>query len=72
VIQALQDESDLVQRVAYLLLRERTQPEVRKALREFNFYRFMTCLRTIKGGENIAISSDGEALLISEVRQFEW
>ena len=62
VIQALQDESDLVQRVAYLLLRERTQPEVRKVLREFNFYRFMTCLRTIKGGENIAISADGEAI----------
>jgi WD40 repeat protein len=48
--------------VAYLLLRERTQPEVRKVLREFNFYRFMTCLRTIKGGENIAISADGEAI----------
>jgi COMPASS component SWD3 len=62
VIQALQDESDLVQRVAYLLLRERAQPEVRKALRAFNFYRFMTCLRTIKGGENLAISPDGEAL----------
>jgi len=62
VIQALQDESDSVQRVAYLLLRERTQPEVPKALREFNFYRFMKCLRTIKGGENLAISLDGEAL----------
>ncbi len=62
VIQSLQDESDTVRRVAYLLLRESTQPEVRKALREFNFYRFMTCIRTIKGGENIAISSDGEAL----------
>ena len=62
VIQSLRDESDTVQRVAYLLLRESTQPEVRKALREFNFYRFMTCIRTIKGGENIAISSDGEAL----------
>lgn len=62
VIQALQDESDLVQRVAYLLLREKTQPEVRKSLREFNFYRFMTCLNTVKGGENIAISPDGEAI----------
>jgi len=60
VIQALQDESDAVQRVAYLLLREKTQPEVRQALREFNFYRFITCLRTLKGGENIALSSDGE------------
>jgi len=62
VIPALQDESDFVQRVAYLLLREKTQPEVRKALRDFDFYRFMTCLRTIKGGENIAISSDGDAI----------
>jgi WD40 repeat protein len=62
VIQSLQDEVDTVQRVAYLLLRESRQPEVRKALQEFNFYRFMTCIRTIKGGENIAISSDGEAL----------
>lgn len=61
VIRALQDESDSVQREAYMLLREKTQPEVRKALREFNFYRFMTCLRTVKGGENIAISRDGEA-----------
>jgi WD40 repeat protein len=62
VIQALQDESDTVQRVAYLLLRDRTQPEVRKALRQFNLYRFMTCLCTVKGGENIAISPDGEAI----------
>ncbi len=61
VIQSLQDESNSVQREAYLLLREKTPPEVRPALREFNFYRFMTCLRTIKGGENIAISPDGEA-----------
>jgi WD40 repeat protein len=62
VIQALQDESDAVQQVAYVLLRERTHPDVRKALREFNFYRFMTCLRTVKGGENMALSSDGEAI----------
>ncbi len=62
VIQALQDESDLVQRVAYLLVREKTRPEVRKALREFNFYRLMTCIRTVKGGDNIAISPDGEAI----------
>ena len=34
VIQALKDESDLVQRVAYLLLRERIDPEVRQALNE--------------------------------------
>jgi COMPASS component SWD3 len=61
VIQSLQDESDWVQRVAYLLLREKTQPEVREVLRDFNFYRFMSCLRTIKGGENNAISPDGEA-----------
>ncbi len=62
VIQALQDESDAMQRVAYLLLREKTQPEVRTALREFNFYRFMTCLRTVRGGENIALSPDGETI----------
>jgi WD40 repeat protein len=51
-----------VQRVAYLLVREKTRPEVRKALREFNFYRLMTCIRTVKGGDNIAISPDGEAI----------
>jgi WD40 repeat protein len=62
VIQSLQDESEFMQREAYLLLRDRTKPEVRKALREFNFYRLMTCIRTIKGGENIAISSDGETI----------
>ncbi|HAA29778.1 MAG TPA: WD40 repeat domain-containing protein, partial [Cyanobacteria bacterium UBA8553] len=62
VIQALQDESDVVQRVAYLLLRDRTKPDVRKALREFNIYRFMSCLHTVKGGETMAISPDGEAI----------
>lgn len=62
VIQALQDESEVMQRGAYLLLRDRTKPEVRKALREFNFYRFISCLRTVKGGETMAISPDREAI----------
>lgn len=62
VIQALKDESDLVQRVAYLLLRESTDPEVRKALHSFNPYRFFECLRTLKGSVTTAISPDGQTV----------
>ncbi len=62
VIQALQDESDLVQRVAYLLLWERTDPEVQKSLHSFNHYRFFDCLRTLKGSASIAISPDSQTI----------
>ncbi|MFB2969419.1 WD40 repeat domain-containing protein [Aerosakkonema sp. BLCC-F183] len=64
VNKALYDESDLVQRSAYLMLRGRTTAEVRKALQRFNFYRFFECLRTLKGGTQVAISSDGETAAI--------
>ncbi|HAZ48040.1 MAG TPA: WD40 repeat domain-containing protein [Cyanobacteria bacterium UBA11369] len=59
-IKALQDESELVQKTAYLQLRERKEEEVRQALRQFNYYRFFECLRTVKAGEQIALNSTGE------------
>lgn len=59
-IKALADESELVQKTAYLQLRERKEEAVRQALRKFNYYRFFECLRTVKAGEQIAINSNGE------------
>ena len=58
-IKALEDEAELVQKTAYLQLRERKEPEVREVLRSLNFYRFFECLDTIKAGEQITLSSTG-------------
>jgi COMPASS component SWD3 len=59
-IKALQDESELVQKTAYLQLRGRKEEAVRQALRQFNYYRFFECLRTVKAGEQITLNSNGE------------
>ncbi|MCL1473617.1 WD40 repeat domain-containing protein [Argonema antarcticum] len=64
VIQALLDESEMVKRSAYLLLRQHPNPEVRKALQSYNFYRFFDCLRTLKGGTEISISPDSETVAV--------
>jgi WD40 repeat protein len=76
VIQALQDSSEQVQKLAYKLLRDRKEPEVQQALAEFNPYRFFEPLRYfepryIEGKEylgwlkNIVISTDGQTVAAS-------
>lgn len=59
-IKALEDEAELVQKTAYLQLRQRKEEAVKQALTTFNFYRFFTCLRTVKAGEQITLNSTGE------------
>jgi WD40 repeat protein len=66
VIEALKDESGLVQRTAYLLLWQRQELRVQQALREFNPYRFFECLHILSGHSDTAgcltISSNGQTL----------
>ena len=59
-IQALLDPALEVQRVAYLVLRQRTESLVSKALKDFVPYKLFDCIRTIKTGTNVAISPGGE------------
>ena len=59
-IQALLDPALEVQRVAYLVLRERTESLVCQALKDFVPYKLFDCIRTIKTGTNVAISPGGE------------
>lgn len=66
VIRALQDESRQVRREAYLLLRERSEQEVRRALQKFNPYQLLRCAQTLryhtKAVNSIAFSPDGQIL----------
>ena len=59
-IQALLDPALEVQRVAYLVLRQRTESLVGQALKDFVPYKLFDCIRTIKTGTNVAISPGGE------------
>lgn len=59
-IQALLDPAAEVQRVAYLILRQRTEPVVREALKQFVPYKLFDCIRTVKTGTNVAISPGGD------------
>ena len=70
VIGALQNESVQVEKTAYLLLRERPEPEpgVKYALRNYTPWRLLTCLRTLighSGGSvgSVVISPDGQTLV---------
>ncbi len=72
VIGGLQDESVQIEKTAYLLLRERTEPRVKQALREYSPCRFFECLHTLSihsvGSINsIAILPDGKTI-VSESR----
>ncbi|MEG4326810.1 WD40 repeat domain-containing protein [Microcoleus sp. herbarium5] len=58
-IEALLDPAPEVQRVAYLMLRSRTEPLVSQALKEFVPYKLFDCIRTVKTGTNVAISPGG-------------
>ncbi len=59
-IEALIDPAPEVQRVAYLILRQRTEPLVREALKQFVPYQLFDCIRTVKTGTNVAISPGGD------------
>ncbi|MEG3861650.1 WD40 repeat domain-containing protein [Microcoleus sp. herbarium12] len=59
-IAALLDPAPEVQRVAYSLLRQRTEPFVRQALTKFVPYGLFDCIRTVKIGTNVAISPAGD------------
>lgn len=59
-IEALLDPAAEVQRVAYLILRSRTEPLVRQALKDFVPYKLFDCIRSVKTGTNLAISPGGD------------
>ncbi|MEG4057117.1 MULTISPECIES: WD40 repeat domain-containing protein [unclassified Microcoleus] len=59
-IEALLDPAAEVQRVAYLILRSRTEPLVSQALKDFVPYKLFDCIRTVKTGTNVAISPGGD------------
>jgi WD40 repeat protein len=74
LIGALQDESVQVEKTAYLLLRERAEPRVKQALRDYP-WRFFECLRTlaqpsgsyfkqryVQYVQYVAISRDGQTV----------
>ena len=67
VIEALQDESEEIQRTAYRLLRSKTEPQIKQALQQFNNWKRMRCLRTLGGHSDrissVAISPDSKTLV---------
>ncbi|OLP18236.1 hypothetical protein BST81_11805 [Leptolyngbya sp. 'hensonii'] len=66
LILALQDESPVVQRAAYRLLRDRSEPIVHQALKSFNVYPLFTGLQTLKGGGMpAALSPDGMTIAVA-------
>ncbi|MGB3203562.1 MAG: WD40 repeat domain-containing protein, partial [Crinalium sp.] len=64
VIQALKNSSEEVQDCAYLLLKEKTEPKIQRALKQVHPWEFLTCLYTINGHSesvcSIAISPDSQ------------
>jgi COMPASS component SWD3 len=65
IIMTLQDESWKVEKTAYRLLKERTEPRVKQALKKYNYWNFLRCLRTFneyKDVYSVAISSDGQTI----------
>ncbi|MBP0017180.1 MAG: WD40 repeat domain-containing protein [Cyanobacteria bacterium SBLK] len=62
IIKGLQDDSEKVQKAAYLLLQNRRNTEVNRALRAYLPYRLFTCTKTIKTGNGLTINSTGTAI----------
>jgi len=62
IIPTLQDESQQVQRIAYLLLRDRTEPEAKRALNAYLPYHLFENIATYKLGQSLAISPDGTTI----------
>jgi WD40 repeat protein len=67
LINALQDESIQVQRVAYLLLCDRQELSVRQALRAYDVYPIFECLGVLRGHAGgvtaVALSLDGTTII---------
>lgn len=71
LIQALNDESVVVQKAAYSRLCHRPESAIRQALRHYDTYRLFECLHTLRGHRGgitaIAVSADG-AIAVSASR----
>ncbi|GAA6620283.1 WD40 repeat domain-containing protein [Scytonema sp. NUACC26] len=64
VIMCLNEEPEQVGQTAYLLLRNRTEPKVRQALREYGSYEFFECLGVIKAdAHRVVISPDSKTIV---------
>jgi WD40 repeat protein len=67
VVQALLwDESKQVQRAAYLILRERTEPRVKQAIQQYNSWQLLECLYTFELPTrtfHLLVSPDGQTLV---------
>jgi WD40 repeat protein len=68
VVQALLwDESKQVQRAAYSILRERTEPRVKQAIQQYNPWQLLECLYTFEVDSQIfylLVSPDGQTLIM--------
>lgn len=62
IIQGLEDESEQVQRVAYLLLKNRSERQVIRALKQYIPYRLFDCIATHQAGQSLAISPEGNRI----------
>ncbi|HEY9601828.1 MAG TPA: hypothetical protein V6C85_09475 [Allocoleopsis sp.] len=80
VIQALTDKSERVEKAAYLLLQERTEPKAKQALLEYNPDCLFCCLYTLSkhlskvnfdSVNSITISPDGQFLAIGRMFTIE-
>ncbi len=66
IVQALQDDSEQVQQLAFVQLLSLAEPEVREALKRCNPYQLFQCIQTLRGHRKsvncIAFSPDGQIL----------
>lgn len=64
LVAALQDEARVVQKMAYTLLRRRSEPQVKQALKNYDVYRLYECLFTLHGHTDtvsvVALSPNGK------------
>ncbi|WP_204104703.1 MULTISPECIES: WD40 repeat domain-containing protein [Spirulina sp. CCY15215] len=66
VLKGLQDDSEKVQYIAYILLKNcqesQEKSEINRALRAYLPYRLFTCIKTIKTGNKLTLNSTGTAI----------
>ncbi|MBK4730292.1 WD40 repeat domain-containing protein [Oxynema sp. CENA135] len=69
IVETLKDADPQIQKSAYLLLRERSEPEVKQALATVNPYEYLTRIDTLNGHKGlvlcVAFSPDGQTLATS-------
>lgn len=58
-LQGLEDPSKEVQKAAYLVLRNLSDPQIRQVVKEYLPHQHFDCLHTVKAGSNIVVSPDG-------------